>query len=324
MARGDQLARQWKIIQLLLASRQGRSVSRIATALACHPRTVYRDLEALQAAGFPLYTQTDEGKNKWLIMDNARRDLPLPLSLAELMALYFSRRMLQAFGDHLFSEPLASLFEKVKTTLPKQYHHYLNQFADIIQFAPIPKSTAKRSRKFLTVIQQALAEQRIIEIEYYAPSRQSRSRRKVEPYRLWFSGRAHYLIGYCRLRNDVRLFAVDRIRSLTLCDAGFKSPPVTKIDALMADSFGVFRGDPVVVGIVFSPRVADYIKETEWHDSQRITLQADGGVLLEMTVAGIEEVKYWILKWGKDAKVAYPPELREAVREEAREILAQG
>ena len=51
MARGDQLARQWRIIQTLISARHGKSVSNLAQDLSCHTRTVYRDLEALQAAG---------------------------------------------------------------------------------------------------------------------------------------------------------------------------------------------------------------------------------------------------------------------------------
>jgi predicted DNA-binding transcriptional regulator YafY len=48
MARGDQLARQWKIIQTLITSRRGKSAAELAEDLECHPRTLYRDLEALQ------------------------------------------------------------------------------------------------------------------------------------------------------------------------------------------------------------------------------------------------------------------------------------
>ena len=57
MARGDQLGRQWKIIRRLIAAKQGKSVRDLATDLDCHPRTVYRDLEALQVAGFPVYNE---------------------------------------------------------------------------------------------------------------------------------------------------------------------------------------------------------------------------------------------------------------------------
>ena len=72
MARGDQLARQWKIIQTLLSTRQGKSAAEMARHLGCHSRTIYRDLEALQYAGFPIYTEKIEGKNQWSLLDTAR------------------------------------------------------------------------------------------------------------------------------------------------------------------------------------------------------------------------------------------------------------
>ena len=50
MARGDQLARQWIIFQQLMKSRYGKTLNDLAADLDCHPRTVYRDLDALQAA----------------------------------------------------------------------------------------------------------------------------------------------------------------------------------------------------------------------------------------------------------------------------------
>ena len=57
MARGDQLARQWRIIQTLIASKRGKSVADLVKDENCHLRTVYRDLEALQEAGFPIYQE---------------------------------------------------------------------------------------------------------------------------------------------------------------------------------------------------------------------------------------------------------------------------
>jgi predicted DNA-binding transcriptional regulator YafY len=66
MARGDQLARQWKIIQTLITSRQGKSAADLAGEIECHPRTLYRDLEALQSAGFPIYTERVEGSDRSL------------------------------------------------------------------------------------------------------------------------------------------------------------------------------------------------------------------------------------------------------------------
>ena len=86
MARGDQLGRQWKIIQILIISRMGKSAAELASDLECHPRTLYRDLEALQVAGFPIYIDRVEGKNLWSLLDTLKHHIPVPFSLTELMA----------------------------------------------------------------------------------------------------------------------------------------------------------------------------------------------------------------------------------------------
>jgi predicted DNA-binding transcriptional regulator YafY len=127
MARGDQLSRQWKIIQTLISSRMGKSAADLAEELECHPRTVYRDLEALQLAGFPIYNEKVEGKHRWSLLDTVKHHIPVPFNLPELMALYFSRDMLKVFKDTVFYESLESLFRKIKTTLPPESVKYMEQ-----------------------------------------------------------------------------------------------------------------------------------------------------------------------------------------------------
>jgi hypothetical protein len=61
MGRGDQLARQWRIIQTLISSKHGRPVADLVNDKNCHPRTIYRELEALQEAGFPIYQERRGG-----------------------------------------------------------------------------------------------------------------------------------------------------------------------------------------------------------------------------------------------------------------------
>jgi predicted DNA-binding transcriptional regulator YafY len=85
MARGDQLGRQWKILQMLIDAKTGKSVADIADRLACHTRTVYRDLIALQTAGFPIYDQNQGGKSLWFMLES-RKSISMPLSMTELTA----------------------------------------------------------------------------------------------------------------------------------------------------------------------------------------------------------------------------------------------
>ena len=138
MARGDQLARQWRIIQSLITSRLGKSVYDLAEDLECHTRTVYRDLAALQAAGFPVYTNMVEGKSIWSFLDTAKHNIPIPFNLTELMALYFSRGMMGVLKDTVLYDSLESLFEKKKITLPPAYIEYLKQIEKSLEVKAEP------------------------------------------------------------------------------------------------------------------------------------------------------------------------------------------
>jgi predicted DNA-binding transcriptional regulator YafY len=89
----------------------------------------------------------------------------------------------------------------------------------------------------------------------------------------------------------------------------------------MKASFGIFQGQPEHVKVHFTSDAAGYIKEKVWHSSQKISEQRDGSVILEVDVAGTQEIKHWILRWGSRAQVLEPDSLREEIRSEAAEIL---
>ncbi len=321
MARGDQLGRQWRIIQSLLTSRRGKTASDLADELVCHPRTIYRDLEALQLAGFPLFTDRIEGKNHWSLLENVKHQIPLPLSLTELMALYFSRDMLKILRDTVFYDALETLFQKIKATLPPAYIEYLGRIQESLQVGFKPYKEYGRFQAIIDHVNEAVVQRRNVEIVYFTMSRKRETRRLVAPYKIWFFDGTFYLIGYCQLRKDVRLFAIDRIRKLDLTDETFEMPDAFDGDRFMESSFGVFQGQPVQVKIWFDASIAGYIEEKVWHASQALSAQADGSVILTMQVAGIEEVRFWIMSWGAKARVIEPRNLRLAVQSEAAAML---
>jgi predicted DNA-binding transcriptional regulator YafY len=321
MARGDQLARQWTIIQSLLASRSGKTIAQLVETLGCHRRTVYRDLEALQSAGFPLYSDQEEGHSRWYLIESARQSVPIPFSITELMALYFSRDWLQGLENTVFHEALESLFQKVKATLPPETNHYLETFRHTVKVRPQPHKNYGAFRDTLDRINEAIIDRSVLRIDYFTMSRERRSRRRIAPYRLWFFDGTFYLIAYCYLRKDVRVFAVDRIRSIETQAETFRRPDEGVVDGFMESSFGVFRGENVRVMVKFAPKAAGYIREKTWHPTQRLTDLKDGAVLFEAEVAGTEEIKHWILQWGARAEVLAPDSLRREIRAEAIDLL---
>jgi len=214
MARGDQLGRQWKIIQTLISSTRGKSAAELASELDCHARTVYRDLEALQIAGFPIYTERLEGKNLWSLLDTVKHQIPIPFSLPELMALYFSTDMLKVFKDTVFYDSLESLSQKVKTTLPPESLKYVKNIEQTLQVGIKPYKEYGKFKEIINRVNDAAVNRKTIEMVYYTMSRKKETRRKVDPYRVWFFNGTFYLIGHCHMRGEVRIFALDRIKML--------------------------------------------------------------------------------------------------------------
>ena len=186
MARGDQLARQWRILQSLIASRRGKSAADLAQELAYHWRTVYRDLEALQLAGFPIYTDRVEGKNLWSVLDSVRQNIPIPLNLTELMALYFSRGMMTVLKDTVFYESLESFFQKIKATLPSETIRYLEKIDESFEIGSKPYKHYDHLRDSIDRISEATVHRRIIEIDYFTMSRKKRRGAKLPPIKSGF------------------------------------------------------------------------------------------------------------------------------------------
>lgn len=321
MARGDQLARQWRILQSLIASRRGKSAADLARELEYHWRTVYRDLEALQLAGFPIFTDRIDGKNLWSVLDSARHNIPIPLHLTELMALYFSRGLMTVLKDTVFYESLESFFRKIKATLPAETIQYLDRIEQSFEVGSKPYKHYGQLRDSIDRISEATIHRKIIEIDYFAMSRKEKTRRKVAPYKIWFFDGAFYLIGNCGLREDIRIFALDRIKSLTLTDETFEMPEDFRAEDFMQTSFGVFHGEPQNVRVRFEAEVAGYISEKIWHKTQKIEPQKDGSLIFEARVAGTDEIKFWLMSWGSKAQVLSPATLRDEILAEAKAML---
>jgi len=306
---------------MLITSTDGRSVSDLAKKVSCHSRTVYRDLEALQIEGFPIYTEKKDGKTVWCILETAKKKAPIPLSLSELMALYFGRDMLNVLKNTIFYDSLKSLFSKIKTTLPVEYIAFLEQFEKNIKVGQHPYKLYTGFKETLNKVNLAIEAKKYVDLSYFTMSRNKNTRRKVAPYNIWFFDSTFYLVGLCMKREEIRTFAFDRIRSLELTGESFDRPDDFSVEEYMRPSFGVFHGEPTKVKIWFAPEAAGYVKEKIWHESQIISDQKDGSVIFEAEVAGIAEIKIWIMGWGAKAKVLEPESLKEEIKLEIDSLM---
>jgi predicted DNA-binding transcriptional regulator YafY len=152
-------------------------------------------------------------------------------------------------------------------------------------------------------------------------SRDAETDRRVDPYHLTFFNGGLYLVGYCHLRREVRIFAVERIRAATALRDAFTKPVDFDAEAYLRGAWGIVRGDLVAVRVVFSRRAAPHIRGRLWHASQELRELAEGRLELRLLVADTLEVRRWLLGFGAEVEVLAPQALREAIRLEAERLV---
>jgi predicted DNA-binding transcriptional regulator YafY len=110
---------------------------------------------------------------------------------------------------------------------------------------------------------------------------------------------------------------------MVVLDEVFDIPAKFDIESFMRSSFGTFAGEPVRrVRVWFDPATAGYVREKIWHVSQKLHERRDGSLVFEAEVAGTQEIKRWVMRFGSKARVLEPESLRVEIRMEAAEMLA--
>src|SRR6185295_18698258 len=113
MPRNAEVIRQWTILREIERARAGGvTIDELASLCGVTTRTIRRDLQALEEAGFPLFDDKtrDDGKTRWSINGQPFKGLTAGLTLSELCALYFSRTLLESLAGTPFRAELEQAF----------------------------------------------------------------------------------------------------------------------------------------------------------------------------------------------------------------------
>lgn len=323
MPRNREAIRQWQILRALAAARLGLSVDAIARAQGVTPRTIRRDLTALEAAGFPLYQEKREPGVFWKIEPRALQGLDAGFTLIELSALYLSRATLECVAGAPFHDELARAFARFEQALTPPMRQFLDRLPGIVgaKEAPGGKRGRARHRERVAQLLEASLHRRKVRMRYHSVSSRRTKDYDVDPYRVVYAEGGLYLIAHVPEYGETRTFAVERIERLALRDERFAEP--TQPVAIFPHSLGVHSGPPARVEVEFDPAVAPHVAGREWHPSQKVRRTADGGVRIEMHVCSDWALRRWILGFGSQARVIAPITLAEDILDELDAARAQ-
>jgi predicted DNA-binding transcriptional regulator YafY len=318
--RNNQVARILSILDLLEGNQNGMSVTELYDRVKDRgfelgKRTIYRDLEALSLAGFPLFPEegSDENATRWKLERSTRINQYFVLSARELFALFLARGALTPLRDTPFYEDLQSIFKKLEEKLGTKQKEYISEMCSEVKFEPGPQWGLGLNPEVLETVRAACSERQIISCEYFSVNSQKESSRKLGPHYLYYARGGLYLVAEDFTDNKVKVFALPRMKSAVLLDESYEGEIKTPED-VFEGAMGVFTGQVVEkVTIEFEPDVAHFVRERRWHASQRVTVHEKGKIRVHLEVSNTPELISWIMGFGPNARVVEPLSLAEKI-----------
>jgi proteasome accessory factor B len=278
-------------------------------------RNLYRDIEVLEAAGFPIRKE-----NGLYRMDRTMPAIPGAPSADERLALFLARDQAAGWKHTSLGKALDKLWHRIAAADDGQTALFPIDSAPWLSTREWRPIDYGRHAKIVETLEHATRDRIAVQTRYRAASTRQLTSRVIEPGQLHWDPALEtlYLIGFCRLRADVRVFAVHRFLAVTPTDQTFAARAETRSRAALAKAFRVWRSERVQnVRIWFAPDIAEEIRERRWLANQRVA-DDRGGIVLSGEVAGLPEVERWILGYGGAARVLEPRELRQSVAAKLR------
>jgi proteasome accessory factor B len=219
------------------------------------------------------------------------------------MALYFARGLMKPLVGTPFYEALDSAMAKIGAGISAPGHSLLSRIEGHSGVLAFGTKDYSRSREVIAALSRAVQHHFTVRLHHATLQHTTAMGYVVDPYRLQYVQGGLYLVGLDHGKQELRTFAVERIREVKLTRKRFDPLPAARLEELQASAFQLIQGEPKLVRVWFSAAQAPYVRERMWHPSQEIAEQADGSVILSLRVASLWEVERWVYGWGGDAKV---------------------
>lgn len=298
---------------------QGRRLVR-AEDMAAHfeisVRTVYRDLAALSEAGVPI---TGEAGVGYSLMKSYHLP-PVMLTAEEASALFVGAELAKKFTDGSLQPRIEAALLKLRAVLPRDRQDYVDRLSKkTVVIGPSTGGVVPLAeREWLVPLQEAAVSRRVVEITYRGRGRDQDTVRKVEPLGVVFHNGAWYLVAWCRLRQDLRHFRLDRMRKIITCDEVFTARTEFSLTGHLQMTSSQ---EPMnAVRVRFSHAVIDRARR-ESMVSFLEEKSVPAGVEVAMATYSLEWFAAWIVSFGGNAEALEPESLRERVRAVAERAL---
>lgn len=319
------MQREERFRKIAAMFRRGRVVTtqQLLRELGTSLATLKRDLVYVRDRfGWPISEWRSEDQGYRLTGAVKNLDLPgLWFNASEISALLMMQHLLRELEPNLLEEQLRPLRNRLQQVLTSNgiAIETVERRVKVIQLG-----RRKYDSEHFRLIAGAVLARRQLAIDYWSRERRELTSRQISPIQLVHYRENWVLDGWCHLREGIRTFAVDAVRSVqVLGDKAIEVPERTLAEHF-AGGYGLYAGPArSVAHLRFSPNVAEYVALQQWHSQEKGAPMTDGGYELSVPYSSDQELVMDLLRFGSNVEVLGPPELRRKVADAHARAAAQ-
>lgn len=292
-----QIDRLFQIIYILL-EQKNVTAKMLSERFEVSKRTIYRDIDTLSQCGIPLYST--RGRNGGItILDNFVLNKSA-MTEQEQYHILMALQSLPRGGNENIKETL----KKYSNFFQKSYQNYIQ-----VDFS----EWGKQKEILFDTLKKAIFDKRVISFIYYN-SEGEKTKRKVEPYQLWFKSKNWYLKAYCQEKKHLRIFKLNRIKNLVLTEEFFDT--IWEVQESEIDN-EAYEGITIVLEIDSSMAYRVY----DEFEIEQICKKQNGDFSVILYCAENNWIYDYILSWGEYAVVKEPLFVKEKIAQKIKNMI---
>ena len=296
-------------IIMVLIEQNKISASKLAEMFEVTPRTIYRDIETIQAAGVPIVTYT--GTNGGIgILENYKIDKKF-FTKEDMITIMTG---LGSISSSVTNSGLNKVLTKLQSLIPEDHTHEIKLKSGQVVIDLTTWSGNKKLQANLIKIKEALNQRRYLIFKYLDGNGKS-TERKVEPYQLLWKEEKWYINSYCTMRNDFRLFKLSRISYLKVLDETFSLREFDMEELRMNWSEKRILNIKLLVDVSLKERILERCEE------ENITYCGKNKMIVEFPFVDDDFGYELLLSFGNKCECLEPVEIREKLIEKIRNML---
>lgn len=294
-------------ILIMLQSSPSVRMKQITNRFDITPRTVYRDIKALEEAGVPI---AGDSRTGFSLVEGFKLP-PLMFTEKEAFAFLAAEKLVDRFSDAGLKEGYKSGIDKIKSVMRLAEIKAMDNFTDNVSSLDLRFKNPADSQNILQHLMSEIFKRKKVQISYFSYSRQEASIRKVDPIGIFFSMSHWYLIAFCNTKKDYRTFRVNRIQEIINTDKDFeqKHPPLSSLLKSLKDKDNL---QEVIIEV--SKNDLSFIDDSKYYQGLIAKKDKEDKVELHFMIFSIDRFARWYLSYIDIAKIISPNSLKTTVK----------